>query len=144
MSRKYALITAAAALLASLSASADDTAAAVAWETLGKVSLVKQKDRYVPEFPKELAALDKAHVKLKGFMMPLEAATKQKRFLLSAVPSECGFCVPGGPDQLVEVQARQGVAYVLDPITVSGKFVLVRDDAGGLLYRLTDAVAVPK
>lgn len=144
MPRSHALIAVAAALLASLPASADDTAAAVAWETLGKVSLVKQKDRYVPEFPKELAALDKTHVKLKGFMMPLEPAAKQKRFLLSAVPPECGFCMPGGPDQLVEVHARQGLEYVLDPITVSGRFVLVRDDAGGLLYRLTDAVAVPK
>ena len=104
----------------------------------------KQSDRYVPAFPQELAALDKTQVKLTGFMIPLEPAAKQKRFLLSALPSECGFCIPGGADQLVEVHAKEGLSYVLDPITVSGKFVLMRDDAGGLLYRLTDAVAVPK
>ena len=142
--RRSDVFIAAALVLTSASVLADDRGGLLPWDTLGKVSLVKQKDRYVPEFPKELIALDQAQVKLKGFMMPLEAAAKQKRFLLTAVPSECGFCMPGGPDQLVEVQARQGVAYVLDPITVSGKFVLVRDDAGGLLYRLTEAVAVPK
>ena len=141
--RRNAFIAAAVALLAS-AASADDRAATVSWHVLGKVSLVKQGDRYVPAFPKELAALDKTQVKLQGFMMPLEPAAKQKRFLLSALPSDCGFCMASGPDQLVEVQAKQGLAYVLDPITVSGRFVLVRDDAGGLLYRLTDAVAVPK
>jgi hypothetical protein len=136
------ILVAAAAVLAPASAFSD--AAIVPWETLGKVTLVKQKDRYVPEFSKELAALDKAQVKLKGFMMPLDAAARQKRFLLSAVPSDCGFCMAGGPDQIVEVLARQGLEYVLDPVTVSGRFVLVRDDAGGLLYRLVDAVAVPK
>ncbi|HZO01622.1 MAG TPA: DUF3299 domain-containing protein [Burkholderiales bacterium] len=143
MCRRIAFIAATAALFAS-SAPADERAAAVSWEALAKVSLVKQGDRYVPSFPKELAALDKTQVKLQGFMMPLEPAAKQKRFLLSALPSDCGFCMASGPDQLVEVHAKQGFTWVLDPITVSGRFVLVRDDAGGLLYRLTDAVAVPK
>ena len=142
MYRRTACI--AAAMLFISSAPADERAAAVSWETLGKVALVKQGDRYVPSFPKELAALDKTQVKMQGFMMPLDHAAKQKRFLLSALPSDCGFCMASGPDQLVEVQAKQGFTYVLDPITVSGRFVLVRDDAGGLLYRLTDAVAVPK
>jgi hypothetical protein len=136
------ILIAGAVLLAPASALSE--AAIVSWSTLGKVTLVKQKDRYVPEFSKELAALDKAQVTLKGFMMPLDAAAKQKRFLLSAVPSDCGFCMAAGPDQIVEVLARQGLEYVLDPVTVSGRFVLVRDDAGGLLYRLTDAVAVSK
>ena len=137
-------VAGAALLVTFASAAADDRGSVLPWETLGKVSLVKQADRFVPVFPKELAALDKTQVKLQGFMMPLEAAAKQKRFLLSALPSDCGFCMSSGPDQLVEVQAKQGFTYVLDPITVSGRLVLLRDDAGGLLYRLTDAVAVPK
>ena len=143
MHRRNAFIAAAVVLLAS-SASADERVPVVPWEVLGKVSLVKQGDRYVPAFSKELAALDKKQVKLQGFMTPLEPAAKQKRFLLSALPSDCGFCMASGPDQLVEVQAKQGFTYVLDAITVSGRFILVSDDAAGLLYRLTDAVAVPK
>jgi hypothetical protein len=134
----------AATMLFSSFAPAEERAAAVSWEALAKVRLVKQGNRYVPSFPKELAALDKTQVKLQGFMMPLEPAAKQKRFLLSALPSDCGFCMASGPDQLVEVHAKQGFAYVLDAVTVSGRFVLVRDDEGGLLYRLTEAVAVPK
>jgi hypothetical protein len=143
MYRRIVFIAATAVLFSS-PAPADERAAAISWETLAKVSLVKQGDRYAPSFPKELAALDKTQVKLQGFMMPLEPAAKQKRFLLSALPSDCGFCMASGPDQLVEVHAKQGFSYVLDAITVSGRFVLVRDDAGGLLYRLTDAVAVPR
>ena len=107
-------VAAAAMLVVSAFAAADERGLLLPWETLSKVSLVKQGDRFVPVFPKELTALDKAQVKLQGFMMPLEAAAKQKRFLLSALPSDCGFCMSAGPDQLVEVQAKQGFTYVLD------------------------------
>jgi hypothetical protein len=123
---------------------ADDKRPVVSWDALGKVSGVMQKGRYVPQFPKDIAALDRKEVKLEGFMMPLDMGVQQKRFLLTAVPSTCGFCLPGGADQIVEVQARTAVKYVLDPIVVSGRFVLVHDEAGGLLYRLTDAIAAEK
>ena len=134
-----AFSAAAAALFAS-SAPAREPASAVAWEALAKVSLVKQGDRFVPSFSKELAALDKRQVKLQGFMMPLDQGLRQKRFLLSAQPPECFYCLPGTAEQFAEVLARTPVNYVSDPVVVSGTFVLVREDAGGLLYRLTDAV----
>jgi len=125
-------------------AMADDKRPTLTWDALGQAGIVKQQDRFVPHFPKEIAALDQKQVKLQGFMMPLDAAAKQQRFLLTAVPSDCGFCLPGGPEQLVEVQAKSGMKYVLEPIVVSGKLTLLRGDAGGLFYRLTEAVAVEK
>jgi hypothetical protein len=96
----------------------------------------------VPQFTKEIEALDKKEVKLQGFMMPLDTGEKQKRFLLTSMPPSCAFCMPGGPDQLVEVQAKTPVKYGFDPIVVTGKFVVLKDDPMGLYYRLTDAVAV--
>ena len=114
----------------------------VSWKTLEKVTPVKQKDRFVPQFTKEIEALDKKEVKLQGFMMPLDTGERQKRFLLTSMPPSCAFCMPGGPDQLVEVQAKTAVKYGFDPIVVTGKFVVLKDDPMGLYYRLTDAVAV--
>ena len=125
-------------------ASADDRAASVPWQVLATVSVVKQGDRYVPAFPKELAALDKTQVKLRGFMLPLEQGATQRRFLLSAQPPECAFCMPGSAEQFAEVLTRAPVKYVTDAITLSGTFVLVRDESGGLLYRLTEAKLVEK
>lgn len=61
--------------------------------------------------------------------------------LQTAVPPSCAFCLPAGPDQLVEVQARTAVKYGFEPIVVSGKFAVLKDDEMGLYYRLTDAVA---
>ena len=113
----------------------------VSWKTLGQVTPVRQQDRFVPEFSKDVSALDKKEVKLQGFMMPLDMGEKQKRFLLVAMPPTCAFCLPGGPDQLVEVLAKTPVKYGFEPIVVTGKFVVLKDDPMGLYYRLTDAVA---
>jgi len=113
----------------------------VSWKTLSEVTPVRQQDRFIPQFSKGVAALDKKDVKLQGFMMPLDMGEKQKRFLLTAMPPSCAFCLPGGPDQLVEVVAKNPVKYGFDPIVVTGKFVVLKDDPMGLYYRLTDAVA---
>jgi uncharacterized protein len=116
----------------------------VSWKTLGQVTPVKQQDRFVPQFSKEIVALDKKDVKLQGFMMPLDMGEKQKRFILVALPPSCAFCLPGGPDQLVEVVARTPVKFGFEPIVLSGRFAVLKDDPMGLYYRLVDAVAVAR
>jgi hypothetical protein len=113
----------------------------VSWKTLAEVTPVKQKDRFVPQFSSGIEGLDRKEVKLQGFMMPLDMGERQKRFLLVAMPPSCAFCLPGGPDQMVEVQARSPVKYGFEPIIVTGRFVVLKDDPMGLYYRLTDAVA---
>ena len=138
--RRAGAVIATLVLLAFFSAFADERAGVVPWETLANVSVTRQKDRYVPEFSKQILALDKREVKLRGFMLPLDPGLRQKRFLLSAQPPECFYCLPGTAEQFAEVLVRTPVNYVSDPVVVSGTFVLVRDDSGGLLYRLTDAV----
>ena len=47
-------------------------------------------------------------------------------------------------EQFAEVRTRTPVKYVTEPITLSGTFVLVRDESGGLLYRLNEATLVDK
>jgi hypothetical protein len=129
-------------LLALSSAFADERAGVVPWEMLANVSVTRQKDRYVPEFSRQILALEKREVKLRGFMLPLEQGARHKRFLLSAQPPECPFCMPGTAEQFAEVLLRAPMKYRTEPVTVSGTFVLVRDESGGLLYRLTEATLV--
>jgi hypothetical protein len=112
----------------------------LSWKTLGEVKPVKQKDKFVPEFAKSVAALDKKEVKIQGFMMPLDMGEKQARFILAALPPSCAFCLPGGPEQMVEVQAKTPVKYGFEPILLTGKLAVLKDDPMGLYYRLTDAV----
>jgi uncharacterized protein len=114
----------------------------VSWKTLAEVEAVQQKDKFVPRFSKSVVALDKQQVRLQGFMMPLDMGDRQKRFILTAMPPSCSFCMPGGPDQLVEVQARTPIKYSFEPMVISGRLSVLRDDPMGLFYRLTDAVVV--
>jgi len=112
----------------------------VSWKLLAEVELVKQKDRYVPQFSQGVAALDQKDVTLQGFMMPLEMGDKQTHFVLSALPVTCAFCLPGGPEALVEVKTKQPVKYSFDPIVVRGRMSVLKDDPTGVFYRVTEAV----
>ena len=112
----------------------------VSWRVLAQVELVKVKDRYQPQFAASVAALDAKEVKLQGFMMPLEMGDKQSHFLLSATPQSCAFCMPGGPESLVEVKTKKPLAFNLEPVVLTGKLTVLKDDPTGVFYRLTDAV----
>jgi hypothetical protein len=112
----------------------------VSWKTLAQVELVKVKDRYVPQYAKDISALDQKQVKLQGFMMPLQTGDKQSHFVLSAMPTTCSFCLPGGPESLVEVKTRNPVKYTFDPVVLTGKLSVLKDDPRGVFYTLTDAV----
>ena len=116
----------------------------VSWKTLGQVELVKVKDRVVPQFSDGVLKLNATEVKLQGLMMPLEMGDKQKHFVLTAMPQTCSFCLPGGPESLVEVRTKAPVKYTFEPVVLSGRLAVLKDDANGLFYRLTDAVQVSK
>lgn len=119
-----------------------ETPGVVPWRTLAQVETEQVGVRMVNKFSNAILALDQKEVKLQGFMVPLDVGDRQTRFLITAVPVDCAFCLPAGPEALVEVLARTPVRYGIEPIVVSGRFSVLKDDAGGLLYRLTGAVAV--
>jgi hypothetical protein len=112
----------------------------VSWKTLAQVEPVKVKDRVVPQYADSVLKLNATEVKLQGFMMPLEMGDRQKQFVLTAMPQTCAFCLPGGPEQLVLVQAKAPVKYTMEPIVLSGKLAVLKDDPNGLYYRLDNAV----
>ena len=113
----------------------------VSWKLLAQVELVKVKDRYQPQFSAGVAALDAKEVKVQGFMMPLEMGDKQSHFILSSTPQSCAFCMPGGPESLVEVKTKKPIAYGMEPVVLTGRLAVLKDDPTGVFYRLTDAVA---
>ena len=131
------------ALLAAVSVAAQtlpERKDVVSWKLLSQVELVKVKDRFEAQFSSGVAALDAKEVKLQGFMMPLEMGDKQSHFILSATPQSCSFCMPGGPESLVEVKTRKPIAYGFEPVVLTGKLAVLKDDPAGVFYRLTDAV----
>jgi uncharacterized protein len=114
----------------------------IAWSVLTAVTTKNVKNKILPVFGAQQTMLNQKTQKLQGFMMPLEPGDKQRHFLLTSVPLTCGFCLPGGPESMVEVRTKTPVKYSLEPVVVEGKFLVLNDDPYGLYYRITDAVAV--
>lgn len=112
----------------------------LSWKLLSSVTTKADKQRVIPTFPGAVLALDKRTVKVQGFMLPLEPGDRQSHFLLSAVPTSCSFCVPAGPEGLVEVRSKTPVRYTLEPVTVEGQLAVLNDDPYGMFYRVTQAV----
>lgn len=116
-----------------------DRAGIVSWKTLAKVEPISDHGRIVSRFDPSITELDRTIVRVQGFMLPMDLGDMQHHFLISAVPPHCPFCLPAGPDALMEVRAKKAVAYSLEPVLLSGKFIVVRNDSYGLLYQLVDA-----
>jgi hypothetical protein len=116
-------------------------AGTVPWQLLQSTKTVQKPDKkFGPAFTKEVKELDKQQVRLFGFMMPLDQAKKQKRFLLSAYPPHCSFCLTAGPESLVEVLADQPIEFTFEPVVIAGRMAVLENDV--VYYRLTNAVPV--
>ena len=112
------------------------------WSTLTQLEKKTTKTRVVPQFSAEQQALHGTVQRVQGFMVPLDAKELQVHFLLTTVPLTCSFCLPGGPESMIEVRAKLPVRYGLEPVVVQGRLQLLKDDPYGLFYRLVDAVPI--
>jgi uncharacterized protein len=116
-------------------------AGTIPWELLQQAKTVQKADKkFGPEFTPEIRSLDKQNVKIYGFMMPLDQSRLQKRFLLASFPPHCAFCMPGGPESMIEVIADKPVEFTYEPIVVAGRMAVLENDI--VYYRLTGASAV--
>lgn len=120
----------------------EERADVLSWSMLTDVKTKVEKNRILPIFPAAVLALNQKTQRVQGFMMPLDPGEKQKHFLLSSVPLTCAFCVPGGPESMVEVRTKAPVKYSMEPVVVEGRFAVLKDDPYGLYYRISDATPV--
>lgn len=113
---------------------------AVSWELISSVETREGASGMLePLFDDDIRALDGEQVKLQGFMMPLDNSERQRHFLVSRTPPSCFFCLPGGPETVVEVELDEPLAFTFDPIVLSGRMQLMENSDMGLFYRLDDA-----
>jgi len=137
--KKLAVLLAIVVFPAAAQIPAEERTDLVPWRVFSQVKLVRQKDRYVPRFSPEVAALDQKIVSVRGFMIPLEMGKQQTHFLVSSLPQTCPFCLPGGPEAMVEVKSKTPVKYGFEPLVLSGKLSVLKSDPTGIFYRLTEA-----
>ena len=114
----------------------------VSWRTLAAVEPVKENGKMVPRFSREILNLHTKDVRVVGFVVPLDMGKNQRHFLISAVPMHCQFCMPAGPEAMVEVIAKDPVTFTFEPVVMAGKLAVLKTDPNGLLYRLTGAIRI--
>ncbi len=116
-----------------------DLPGVIPWDVLAQVKTVPDQGGFTPQFADAVLKLDRQQVKLQGFMMPLQASDKQTHFLLTVSPQTCAFCLPAGPEGIVEIKAKTAVKTTLEPLVLSGTMEVLKKDPMGVYYRLTDA-----
>ena len=113
----------------------------VGWDTLGNLDVTTEvvaplQAIFHTDYSTEIKALDGQEVKLMGFIYPLEGGLEHERFLLTAWPPSCPFCLPAGPSQMVEVFCSEPVEFTEGAILMAGRFELLKDDPSGMYYRM--------
>lgn len=114
----------------------------VPWSVLTDLTKKTTANAVLPVFNAQQQGMHQTVQRIQGFMVPMDAKPTQKHFLLTSVPLTCSFCIPGGPESMVEVKAKTPVRYSLEPVVVEGKFNVLPNDPYGLFYRLVEAVPV--
>lgn len=93
-----------------------------------------------PLFTAQVKALEGKRIKVAGWMMPLDAGAKQKRFVLLGYPPGCPFHFHAAPNQFIEVIAETPFPTNETKVfVVSGVLELTGYDESGIFYRLRAA-----
>ncbi len=117
----------------------------VSWQVLEstKETTRRAADGYIrskPVFPPAVKALDGKRVRVAGFMMPLENASRQRHFVLMGYPPGCPFHTHAMPNQFIEVKADTAFPVEIEQtIVVEGVLELTGMDESGVFYRLVSA-----
>jgi hypothetical protein len=114
----------------------------LSWNDLMGASLDYQEDNVSVTFTSNVMELSGKTVDIAGFMLPLDADTKQRNFLLVSSPPSCFYHFPGGAAGVVEVFSEDGIEATWSPLTLSGELVLVENSETGIIYQLKDAEVI--
>jgi hypothetical protein len=124
----------------------NDHSGSITWRQLSVTKIAYQnknsEEMIVPLYSDELKKLNHKQVSIKGFMFPLEAGNKQTHFLLSPYTTTCPFCLPAGPNELIEAHPKDPTTVYARSVTVKGEFELLTEQSdlqGGMLYRMNNA-----
>jgi hypothetical protein len=121
----------------------------VGWDILGNLDVGTEvlgplQAVFHTDYSDEIRALAGLEVKLMGFIYPLEGGLQHERFLLTAWPPSCPFCLPAGPSQMVEVLCEEPIEFTGGAIVMAGRFEVLEDDPSGMYYRMHDAKLVER
>ena len=112
------------------------------WWELMKADIEFVEGELKVNYPESILSQAGETVQVSGFIMPLEAGIKQRRFLLTSSPPHCFFHIPGGPAGVIEVFSEEGIETSFEAVQIEGRLELVGGFAQGIIYQIRDAEVV--
>jgi uncharacterized protein len=95
-----------------------------------------------PTFSPAIKALAGKQIKVAGYMMPLDSAVTQKRWVMLGYPPGCPFHMHALPNQYIEILSPAGVRTNETKVHImTGTLQLTGYDESGIFYRLVNARA---
>jgi uncharacterized protein len=121
----------------------------IGWDVLGEMDVEVEvlgplRSVFHVDYTERVKALDGQEVRIMGFLYPLEGGMRHARFLLTAWPPSCPFCLPAGPSQMVEVLCEEPVEFSEGAILMAGTLSVLEDDPSGMYYRMDNARLVER
>ncbi len=104
-----------------------------------KTTVDKARGVMVAQFPKDLTAINGRELDIGGYIMPLEASTNMRHFILTRRSTGCPFCPPNEANEALEVYLKSPVHYEQRQFYVKGRLKLVPTSDQGLFFQLVDA-----
>ena len=110
------------------------------WQLLGqtKVRYDEKKQRYNASIPADVKALAEQTVTVSGFMLPLEPTEKFRHFILSKRTPTCAFCLPGEPNEVIDVWLEKPTGWDEGLVKITGTFVLISDQDMGMFFQIKE------
>lgn len=113
------------------------------WKAFADVKFKLRDDFYFPQFGEKVKALNGKSIEVAGYLYPFEQTRWSKHFALSSLPlNACFFCGVGGPETVVEVEARIPVKQSEKPVRLRGILVLNATNTEKMIYVLTNAEVI--
>lgn len=119
------------------------------WNVLAEVHFKQEKDQSGygverPVFSKHLRSFHGKKVMLKGYIVPLQEAGGNGKFMLSALPfNVCYFCGAAGPETVIEIDTPEKIKFTTKPIRMEGILFLNDHDPDHHIYILKSASLQP-
>ena len=112
------------------------------WSTLSHTKIGEDAKHgvFTARFSDDVKALEGRSITLSGFMLPLDATTQSRHFLLAKYTPVCFFCPPGQPNEVVEVTTRSGIPITGKMFSVTGRLRLINNGEKGLFFQIEQAV----
>lgn len=113
------------------------------WRTLSatRIWIDEPTQLYRAAHPPEVRRLDGRRVTLRGYMLPLEATTRTRHFLISPYTPVCLFHPPAEPNEVVEVRLSRPIEAGYHLVEVTGRLRLADNGEKGLFFVLDRASA---